>query len=166
VVRVPGYRSRGPGSIPGATGFSEKRLVLERSPLSLVSTILVLLERKCSGYRLENREYSCRDPLCWPHNTPAKVGTNFADKRRSLNIVGMQTEAMEFVPDGVCSATYQQSVGGKQYCVPGSDTIYLQYCKWILMFCRNMLKWMWLRCGKVMYAGCKSMGGGERERER
>jgi hypothetical protein len=24
VVRVPGYRSRGPGSIPGATGFSEK----------------------------------------------------------------------------------------------------------------------------------------------
>jgi hypothetical protein len=24
VVRVPGYRSRGPGSIPGATRFSEK----------------------------------------------------------------------------------------------------------------------------------------------
>jgi hypothetical protein len=24
VVRVPGYRSRGPGSIPGATKFSEK----------------------------------------------------------------------------------------------------------------------------------------------
>jgi hypothetical protein len=24
VVRVPGYRSRGPGSISGATGFSEK----------------------------------------------------------------------------------------------------------------------------------------------
>jgi hypothetical protein len=24
VARVPGYRSRGPGSIPGATGFSEK----------------------------------------------------------------------------------------------------------------------------------------------
>jgi hypothetical protein len=23
-VRVPGYRSRGPGSIPGATRFSEK----------------------------------------------------------------------------------------------------------------------------------------------
>jgi hypothetical protein len=27
VVRVPGYRSRGPGSIPGATGFSEKQWV-------------------------------------------------------------------------------------------------------------------------------------------
>jgi hypothetical protein len=24
VVRVPGYRSRGPGSVPGATRFSEK----------------------------------------------------------------------------------------------------------------------------------------------
>jgi hypothetical protein len=24
VVRVPGYRSRGPGSIPGATRFTEK----------------------------------------------------------------------------------------------------------------------------------------------
>jgi hypothetical protein len=24
VVRVPGYRSRGPGSIPGTTRFSEK----------------------------------------------------------------------------------------------------------------------------------------------
>jgi hypothetical protein len=24
VIRVPGYRSRGPGSIPGATTFSEK----------------------------------------------------------------------------------------------------------------------------------------------
>jgi hypothetical protein len=27
VVRVPGYRSRGPGSIPGATRFSEKQWV-------------------------------------------------------------------------------------------------------------------------------------------
>jgi hypothetical protein len=27
VVRVPGYRSRGPGSIPGATRFSEKEWV-------------------------------------------------------------------------------------------------------------------------------------------
>jgi hypothetical protein len=27
VVRVPGYRSRGPGSIPGSTRFSEKQWV-------------------------------------------------------------------------------------------------------------------------------------------
>jgi hypothetical protein len=36
VVRVPGYRSRGPGSIPGATGSSEKLWVRNRDPLSLV----------------------------------------------------------------------------------------------------------------------------------
>jgi hypothetical protein len=37
VVRVPGYRYRGPGSISNATRFSEKQLGLERGPLSLVS---------------------------------------------------------------------------------------------------------------------------------
>jgi hypothetical protein len=30
VFRVPGYRSRGPGSIPGATRFSEKKWVWNR----------------------------------------------------------------------------------------------------------------------------------------
>jgi hypothetical protein len=58
VVRVPGHRSRGPGSIPGATTF----LGLERGPLSLVSTIEKLLERKSRGSGLENREYGHRDP--------------------------------------------------------------------------------------------------------
>jgi hypothetical protein len=44
VVRVPGYKSRGAGSIPGANRFSEKGL--ERGRPSLVSTIKELLERK------------------------------------------------------------------------------------------------------------------------
>jgi hypothetical protein len=44
VVRIPCYGSRGPGSIPGATRFSEKRV-----PLSLVSTIEELLERKIAA---------------------------------------------------------------------------------------------------------------------
>jgi hypothetical protein len=35
---------------------------LERSPLSLVSTTEELLERKRSGYGLENREYGRRNP--------------------------------------------------------------------------------------------------------
>jgi hypothetical protein len=44
VVRVLGYRSGGPGSIPGTT--KEKKIVgLERSPLSLVSTTEELLDR-------------------------------------------------------------------------------------------------------------------------
>jgi hypothetical protein len=35
---------------------------LERGPLSLVSTPVELLEIKCSGSGLENREYGRRDP--------------------------------------------------------------------------------------------------------
>jgi hypothetical protein len=56
VVRVLGYRSGGPGSIPGTTRFSEgkkkkrKTVVgLERGPLSLVSTNEELLDRKVAA---------------------------------------------------------------------------------------------------------------------
>jgi hypothetical protein len=49
VVRVPGYRSRVPGSIPGATRFPEKVVGLERGPLSLVSTTEELLDRKVAA---------------------------------------------------------------------------------------------------------------------
>jgi hypothetical protein len=45
VARVLGYRSGGPGSIPGTT---RKKIVvgLERGPLSLLSTTEELLDRK------------------------------------------------------------------------------------------------------------------------
>jgi hypothetical protein len=48
VVRVLGYRSGGPGSIPGTT---RKKVVvgLERGPLSLVSTTDELLDRKVAA---------------------------------------------------------------------------------------------------------------------
>jgi hypothetical protein len=58
VVRVLGYRSGGPGSIPGTTRFSggEKRkkkgkqvVGLERGALSLVSTTEELLDRKVAA---------------------------------------------------------------------------------------------------------------------
>jgi hypothetical protein len=46
VVRVLGYRSGGPGSIPGTT----KTIVgLERGPLSLVITTEELLDRKVAA---------------------------------------------------------------------------------------------------------------------
>jgi hypothetical protein len=45
VVRVLGYRSGGPGSIPGTTK-KKKVMGLERGPLSLVSTTEELLDRK------------------------------------------------------------------------------------------------------------------------
>jgi hypothetical protein len=47
VVRVLGYRSGGPGSIPGTT---RKKIVgLELGLLSLVSTIEELLDRKVAA---------------------------------------------------------------------------------------------------------------------
>jgi hypothetical protein len=84
VVRVLGYRSGGPGSIPGTT--RKKVVGLERGPLNLVSTTEELLDRKSRGSCLENREYGRRDPSRWPCGTlyPQKVGSHFADKRRSL----------------------------------------------------------------------------------
>jgi hypothetical protein len=47
VVRVLGYRSGGPGSIPGNT--RKKVVSLERGPLSLVSTTEELLDRKVAA---------------------------------------------------------------------------------------------------------------------
>jgi hypothetical protein len=50
VVRVLGYRSGGPGSIPGTTKKKKKKVVvLERGPLSLVSTTEELLDRKVAA---------------------------------------------------------------------------------------------------------------------
>jgi hypothetical protein len=58
----------------------------ERGPLSLVSTTEELLERKHRGFGLEKRDYGRRDPSRSPRDIPlsVKVGSKFADKRRSL----------------------------------------------------------------------------------
>jgi hypothetical protein len=47
VVRVLGYRSGGPGSIPGTT--RKKLMGLERGPHSIVSTTEELLDRKVAA---------------------------------------------------------------------------------------------------------------------
>jgi hypothetical protein len=49
VVRVLGYRSEGPGSIPGTTRKKKKVVGLERGALSLVSTTEELLDRKVAA---------------------------------------------------------------------------------------------------------------------
>jgi hypothetical protein len=63
VVRVLGYRSGGPGSIPGTT--KKKVVGLKRGPLSLVSTTEELLDRKVAA------------PVQKTENTA--VGTRHAD---------------------------------------------------------------------------------------
>jgi hypothetical protein len=49
VVRVLGYRSGGPGSIPSDTRKKKKIVGLEQDPLSLVSTTEELLDRKVAA---------------------------------------------------------------------------------------------------------------------
>jgi hypothetical protein len=59
VVRALGYRSGGPGSIPGTT--IKKAVGLKRGPLSLVSTTEELLDRRVAApvqkqYLIETEE--------------------------------------------------------------------------------------------------------------
>jgi hypothetical protein len=49
VVRVLGYRSGGPVSIPGTIRKKKKVVGLERGPLSLVSTTEEVLDRKIAA---------------------------------------------------------------------------------------------------------------------
>jgi hypothetical protein len=49
LVRVLGYRSGGPGSIPGITRKKKKVMGLERDSLSLVSRTEELLDRKVAA---------------------------------------------------------------------------------------------------------------------
>jgi hypothetical protein len=72
---------------------------LERGPLSLVSTIEEVLERKSSGSGLEIREYGHRYPSRWPRGTiyPPKLSLSSpTSSGRSVGIVCSQTQATEF----------------------------------------------------------------------
>jgi hypothetical protein len=56
IVRVPGYKSRGPGFDSRHYQIFWEVVGLERGPLSLVRIIEELLEWKSSGSCLENRD--------------------------------------------------------------------------------------------------------------
>jgi hypothetical protein len=97
VLRVLGYRSGGPGSIPGTTR-KEKVVGLERGQLILVSTTEELLGRKSRGSCLENREYGSRDPSRWPRDTlyQQKLAiTSPTSGGRSVGIVRSRTRTIE-----------------------------------------------------------------------
>jgi hypothetical protein len=73
---------------------------LERGPRSLVSTIEELLERKSSGFGLENREYGRRDPSRCARDIlyPQKLAlTSLTSGGRSVDIVRSRTEPTGFV---------------------------------------------------------------------
>jgi hypothetical protein len=59
---------------------------LQRGPLSLMSTVEDLLERKISGCGLKTKNTVEGDPPRWLRDTSlsTKFGTNFVDKRRPL----------------------------------------------------------------------------------
>jgi hypothetical protein len=70
--------------------ISWELVVLEQGPLSLMSTIKVLHERKSSGSGLESREYVRRVPLLWPRAPlyPKKLTlTSPTSGDRSVSIV-------------------------------------------------------------------------------
>jgi hypothetical protein len=71
----------------------------ERGPLSLLSTNEELLERKSSGFSLENRDYGRRDQSRWPRGTldPQNLAlTSPTIGGRSVSIVRSRTQATEY----------------------------------------------------------------------
>jgi hypothetical protein len=71
----------------------------EHCPLILVSTTEELLERKSSGWGLENRQYGRRDQSRWKRGTlyPQKLAvTSPTSACRSVSIVRLRTQATEF----------------------------------------------------------------------
>jgi hypothetical protein len=99
VVRVPGYRSRGPGFDSRRYQILWEAVGLERGPLSLVRIIEELLEWKSSGSSLENRDYGLGDPLLWALESLYQLKlalTSPAGWCRSVSIVRLQTKTTEF----------------------------------------------------------------------
>jgi hypothetical protein len=100
MVRVPGYRSRGPEFNSRRYQIFWEVVGLERGPLSLVSTIEDLLGRNSSGSGLENREYGRGDPFRSPRDTlyPQKLAViSSTSGGRSVGIVRLRTKTTEFL---------------------------------------------------------------------
>jgi hypothetical protein len=100
VIRIPGYRSRGPGFDSRRYHIFSEVVGLERGPLSLVRITEELLEWKSSGFDLENREYGPGDPLRWPRNTlyPQKSALNLPTSGgHRIGIVPLGAKVTEFI---------------------------------------------------------------------
>jgi hypothetical protein len=99
VVRVSGYRSRGPRFDSRPYQIFWQVRGLERGPLSLVITTEELLEKRSSGSGLENPRLTAVGIRCADHVTPSthKSRHYFADSGGlSVGIVRLRTKATEF----------------------------------------------------------------------
>jgi hypothetical protein len=98
VVRVSGYRFRGPGSDFRRYQIFREVEGLERGPLSLVSIIEELLGRNSSGSGLGSREYTvwicCADDTFYLQRLALASPTSGS---RLVGIVRSRTQATEFV---------------------------------------------------------------------
>jgi hypothetical protein len=97
VVRVLGYGSGSPGSIPGTT--RKKVIGLKRGPLSLVSTTEELLDRKVAALvqKIENTDVEIRDTDHVAPSISKKLAiTSPTSDGRSVGIVRSRTQALEF----------------------------------------------------------------------
>jgi hypothetical protein len=100
VVRVPGYRSRGPGFDSRRYQIIWEVVGLVRGPLSLVTKIEELFGTNSSGSSLENLEDGRGDPLHWQRNTlyQQKLAlTSPTSGGRSVCMVRLRPKATEFV---------------------------------------------------------------------
>jgi hypothetical protein len=98
VVTVLGYRSGGPGSIPGVTR-KKKAVGLERGPHSLVSTIEELFDRKVAApvYKNENTAVGIRHAVHVASSIRKKLAITLPTRGgRSVGIVRSRTQTMEF----------------------------------------------------------------------